>query len=142
MPPRLPLAFLMERRPAVWVPSDVMDEIQEEGGFPTGVYRWAAGTYLTGFDGGRVKDSVVVVGDRLRGELEEHNFKLGDLQVEKDRHYFFVLARPNWPEDFVPHFPCWVLMVGYRLGSEVLPSNIVKFLQPAGNLKAIHGNLH
>lgn len=128
----------MGGRSAIWVPVDVIEEIEQEGGFPTGVYRWAAGTYLTGFDGGSVKDSVCVVGDRLQGELEDFNFKLGDLQIQEHLHYLFVLARPNWPEDFVPHFPCWVLMAGYRPGVETLPNNIVKFLQPADKLKAIY----
>lgn len=126
---------VIQGRPAIWVPGDVMEEIEQEGGFPTGVFRWAAGTYLTGWEGGKVKDSVYIVGDWLRGELEDFNFKLGDLQVDSTCHYFFVLARPNWPEDFVPHFPCWVLMAGYRPGTEVRSSNIVKFLEPPGNLK-------
>lgn len=129
--------FKFERRPAIWVPCEVMDEIYEDGQFPQGVYRWAAGTYLTGWEGGQVKESVDVIGEWIHGELEDFNFKLGDLQIDDQRHYLFVLARPNWPGEFVPYFPCFILMAGYRPGTEARSSNIVKFLQPAENLKAI-----
>lgn len=88
--------FVIDGRPAIWVPSSVMEEVHEEGLFPEGVYRWAGGTYLTGWDGGELKDLVRVVENWWqRGELEDCTFKLGDLQIENHLHYLFVLARPN-----------------------------------------------
>lgn len=132
---------IIDGRPAIWVPGAVMDEIQGEGRFPEGVYRWAAGTYLTGWDGGDVKESVKVIGDVWDGTFGENCFKLGDLQIEESAHYLFVLARPNWPQEFVPDFPCFVVIAGYRPGNEALANNIVKFLQPSDVLKQLYGSI-